>query len=540
MPALGSQGSFSSAKIGAKSTPYAPTLGTSTPGNEQLSIAFTAPSFNGNLPITNYEYALSTDGVTYGAWVARSPSSTSSPLVLTGLTNGTQYYVKLRAVNAIGSGLESNVVSSNTTPRTVPSAPSITTITPGNTTLSVEFASSASTGGATISGYDYAISTNGGTTYGAWISTGLTSGGTFLISSLTNGTTYTIKMRANNIAGSSADSSSSSSTPRTTPGAPTISSITRGNQQLTLNWTTPSNGGSAITDYERSSDGTTWTSMSTTGNSFTVTSLAKNTTYSFYVRAVNAAGAGAASSVASARTYANPTAVTVTLNDSCDTTAFSWGSSNGDDLTVSYEYRLSTNGGSSYGSWVATSANQSVSYSTRNNTSSYRVQVKATTSVGEATGTSAASTAYALQNCNVTTPNGCSQGCGVCGIQYGTLTETRQRYYKPGFGCEGSCNVGGVLSSSCSNYGSCSDCQGAVGTAPCWTDVTASYYGNYGFTFAGKSLTYYNIGYGEWIIETSGNEGCADCTVYNYILYTCGGAQAYIQQCGGGYLGCYG
>jgi hypothetical protein len=61
--------------------------------------AFTPGADNG-AAITNYQYQL--DG---GEWVALSPADTSSPVTITGLTNGTAYQVRLRAVTAADDGL---------------------------------------------------------------------------------------------------------------------------------------------------------------------------------------------------------------------------------------------------------------------------------------------------------------------------------------------------------------------------------------------------------------------------------------------------
>jgi len=59
---------------------------------------------NGGSAITNYEY--STDnGAT---WTTPDPAVLTSALVITGLTNGTTYDVRIRAVNAVGSGAASN------------------------------------------------------------------------------------------------------------------------------------------------------------------------------------------------------------------------------------------------------------------------------------------------------------------------------------------------------------------------------------------------------------------------------------------------
>ena len=85
-------------------TANAPTALVATAGDGQVSIAFTAPSTDGGAAITDYEYQL--DG---GAWT--SSVKTSSPVVITGLTNGTSYNIKLRAVNSAGNGAESAAVS---------------------------------------------------------------------------------------------------------------------------------------------------------------------------------------------------------------------------------------------------------------------------------------------------------------------------------------------------------------------------------------------------------------------------------------------
>ena len=85
-------------------TASVPTSLVATVGDRQVSVAFTAPTSTGGSSIINYEYQL--DG---GSWV--SANTTSSPVVITGLTNGTSYSIKLRAVNSAGNGAESAAVS---------------------------------------------------------------------------------------------------------------------------------------------------------------------------------------------------------------------------------------------------------------------------------------------------------------------------------------------------------------------------------------------------------------------------------------------
>jgi hypothetical protein len=92
-------------KIGSGELPAttanAPTDLSATAGNEQISVAFTAPSDDGGAAITDYEYELDDDHT----WL--SAGTDSSPVVVSGLANGTEYSIKLRAVNSEGTGTES-------------------------------------------------------------------------------------------------------------------------------------------------------------------------------------------------------------------------------------------------------------------------------------------------------------------------------------------------------------------------------------------------------------------------------------------------
>ena len=89
-------------------TANAPSDLVATAGDGQVSIAFTAPSNDGGADITDYQYELDDSGT----WT--SASTATSPVVITGLTNGTAYSIKLRAVNSAGNGTESAAVTATT------------------------------------------------------------------------------------------------------------------------------------------------------------------------------------------------------------------------------------------------------------------------------------------------------------------------------------------------------------------------------------------------------------------------------------------
>ena len=284
------------------SAPDAPTSLAATPGDGSVSVSFTAGA-DGGAAISNYEYQL--NGA--GSWVALSPADASSPVTIPGLTNGAAYTVKLRAVNSAGSGAASDA-SDSFTPRTVPSAPSITSVTAGDSTVSVAF-TAGSTGGSVITDYEYQL--NGS---GSWFSLGTTSSPASI--GLTNGVTYTVKLRAVNVAGSGAASDASGSfTPATTPDAPTSLTATPGDGSGSISFTAGADGGASISKYEFSTDGgSTWADAVGTASPVTVNGLTNYTSYNILLRAVNSAGAGVASS-----------AVSVTPADAGPSSCSMWG-----------------------------------------------------------------------------------------------------------------------------------------------------------------------------------------------------------------------
>lgn len=84
----------------------APVITAVSSGNQSLIIYFIAPEGNGGSAITNYQYSVN-NGSTF---TTLSPASTSNPITIAGLTNGTTYTVRIRAVNSIGPGTQSNSV----------------------------------------------------------------------------------------------------------------------------------------------------------------------------------------------------------------------------------------------------------------------------------------------------------------------------------------------------------------------------------------------------------------------------------------------
>ena len=120
------------------------------------------------LAITGYKYSLSistNNGSSYGAYGAYTLSSWTSgtSFVIPSLTNGYLYKIKIRAVNSLGDGAESEETAAFK-PNAVPSTPSAATLAAGNTTDTFNWSAPASNG-STITKYGYQVSTDNGSNW---------------------------------------------------------------------------------------------------------------------------------------------------------------------------------------------------------------------------------------------------------------------------------------------------------------------------------------------------------------------------------------
>ena len=374
--------------------PGAPTIGTATPGNTQATVAFSAPASNGGSAITSYT-ASSTPG-------GFSASGSASPLIVTGLTNGTAYTFTVTATNAIGTGPASSA-SNSVTPATVPSAPIIGTATAGVAEATVSFDTPVSNGGSAITSYT-ATSNPGGITASAAASP-------ITVTGLTNGTAYTFTVTATNSAGTGpASSASNSVTPATVPDAPTIGTATAGNGQASVAFSAPvSDGGSAITSYTASSTPGGF-SASGAASPLVVTGLTNGTAYTFKVSATNAVGTSTASAASNSVTPATvpgaPTIGTATSSNQQATVNFTAPASNGGSAILDYT------ASSTPGNITRTGPCCSLNLTGLTNDIAYTFMVWARNAVGT-------STASAASNSVTPAATEPSQVTGLFGIAFG-------------------------------------------------------------------------------------------------------------------------
>jgi predicted phage tail protein len=219
-----------------RTVPDAPFSATATAANEQVTLSWSAPAFNGGTAITDYFIEYSDDGTTWALF--SDGTSTLRATAVTGLSNGTPYYFRVYAINSVGMGLPS-ASSLPVTPLTSPTAPTISRIDTGNALLTVYF-SPGDDGGNPITSYQY--STDGGATWqtrtigstsSPLVISALSTNGT---SALANGTTYSVQIRAVNSAGAGNASLTTTATPVTVPTAPLLVVATPGNASISLNW----------------------------------------------------------------------------------------------------------------------------------------------------------------------------------------------------------------------------------------------------------------------------------------------------------------
>jgi hypothetical protein len=180
--------------------PDAPTLLTLTAGDESLTAFFSLPNAPTPQGFTRLEYTL--NGTTFLPFPALT-----SPQILTALTNGQAYTVRLRLWNAAGPSALSNALAGTPVSPTPPlSPPTLLSILSADASAYVYFTAGASV--ATITNYEYTFD-------GTWTPLSPADTATPIkLTGLTNLQTYTVQLRAVSTDGTSTASNALTVTPQ--------------------------------------------------------------------------------------------------------------------------------------------------------------------------------------------------------------------------------------------------------------------------------------------------------------------------------------
>ncbi len=341
-------------------------------------------------PANSYFWAASTQELSISTrtisldWPTVSTSTTDT---ISSLTNGTTYQVRVRARNSVGTG-EWSTASAHAIGR--PSAPAAPTLTSGNATITAKWIAPASP--VTITDYDVQYSSDGGTTWTEWNAANTSTDLNATITSLNNGTTYHVQVRAEGSVGAG-PWSPSANIKAGLPEAPSGIGLESGNDTLDVTWTAPSGNGSLLTGYDLrySSDaGTNWTQVSVStvspNPSHSLSGLTNGTTYQVQVRAKNQHGVGPWSD-SGTETPGKPSAPSAPTLTAGDHKLFvGWNAANGNGSAITdYDVRYKK---SSASTWAeiddsTDSAERSVVLTDLTPETTYQVQVRATNTHGD-------------------------------------------------------------------------------------------------------------------------------------------------------------
>ncbi len=262
-------------------------------GNRKVTLRWHDPN---NATIVKWQYAYKTTS-NYSRWfdIPESGFATTHHVV-SALENDALYTFKIRAVNTVGAGVESDRVSA-TPMAAAPDKPLGLLALAGDAEVTLIWTDPSD---ASITKWQYAYKTTGD--YGNWTDIPGSGAATthYTVAGLANGTAHIFKLRAVNDAGSGGESDAVSATPLSVPAKPAGFAVIAKDAQAVLEWRDPLN--TTITGWQyvfrTSGNYGAWIDIpgsTAATTSHTVTGLTNSVSHTFRIRALNDSGYGAES-----------------------------------------------------------------------------------------------------------------------------------------------------------------------------------------------------------------------------------------------------
>jgi len=273
------------------SVPGVPTGLTATPGENTVTLNWTAPTDDGGAAITGYNI--------YRSETIVKPTSAIvnggvSPYEDSSIESGKRYYYWVTAVNSKGESAASNRAMAALVE--VPSPPTNLVATGGNGFISLTWNVPDDDGGGDITSYNVYRNNSAG----ILALLGTANDNSYTDNDVTTGVTYTYAIGAVNSAGEGAQSVTASTSPLIIKSTPSVPQNLKGEVQngtVSLTWAAPnSDGGAPITQY--------WVYRgviesnlqyigSTTELTYNDTETSKGNSYYYAITAINEVGEGA-------------------------------------------------------------------------------------------------------------------------------------------------------------------------------------------------------------------------------------------------------
>ena len=233
----------------------------------------------------NVDILISTNaGATWSTLLAATPNDGTEAVTIPN-TAGTTNRIMVKGTNHIFFDVSNTnfTITAGSTDTIAPTAPTLSAS--GTTETTTNLSWSGATDNVGVTGYDV---------YKDGVFLGSTASTSYVVSGLTNSTSYAFTVKAKDVAGNISVASNAVSVTTLSPApdttAPTTPTLSASGTSLTstnLSWTGATDN-VAVTGYDVYKDGVFLVSTATT--TYSVTGLSSATTFAFYVQAKDAAG----------------------------------------------------------------------------------------------------------------------------------------------------------------------------------------------------------------------------------------------------------